>query len=146
MGFRDLRSFLAKLEEDGQLLQYNDQVVPEPDIRAIAKAAGDMGDTGPAVMINNILGHKKARIAVNVHGSWANHAVMLGMPKTTSLKEQFVELDKRWIPILVKLSSLTMPHARKRLLKVKILIFLSCYRCIRSMRTTVVSIFQRPPS
>ncbi len=96
MGFRDLRSFLAKLEEDGQLLQYNDLVVPEPDIRAIAKAAGDMGDTGPAVMINNILGHKKARIAVNVHGSWANHAVMLGMPKTTSLKEQFVELDKRW--------------------------------------------------
>lgn len=96
MGFRDLRSFLSKLEEEGQLIHYNDQVTPEPDIRAIARAAADLGDTGPAVMINNILGYKDAVIATNVHGSWANHAIMLGMPKNTPLKEQFYEMEKRW--------------------------------------------------
>lgn len=96
MGFKDLRSFLAKLEEEGQLIHYNDQVCPEPDIRAIARGAADMGETGPAVMINNVLGHKNAKIVANVHGGWANHALMLGMPKTASVKEQFVELEKRW--------------------------------------------------
>lgn len=96
MGFRDLRTYLVKLEEEGQLIQYDKQVVPEPDIRAISRGAADMGDTGPAVMINNILGHKDAKIAVNVHGSWANHALMLDMPKTSTLKEQFYELEKRW--------------------------------------------------
>jgi len=96
MAFRDLRSFLEKLEAEGQLIRYSDRVVPEPDIRVISRAAVDMGHTGPAVIINNVLGHKNARIAVNVHGSWANHALMLGMPKTTTLKEQFHELDSRW--------------------------------------------------
>ena len=96
MAFKDLRSFLAKLEEEGQVINYTDQVVPEPDIRVISRASVDMGHTGPAVVMNNILGHKDAKIAVNVHGSWANHALMLGMPKSTTLKEQFFELDRRW--------------------------------------------------
>ena len=94
--FKDLRQFLDKLEQEGQLVHYTDEVMPEPGIRAISRAAADIGPTGPAVMIENIKGHKGKKIAVNVHGSWANHALMMGMPKITSLKEQFFELERRW--------------------------------------------------
>ena len=95
--FKDLREFLAKLEEEGQLVYYNDEVMPEPEVRLISRAACDMGSgTAPAVIMNNIKGYKGQRLAVNVHGSWANHALMFGMPKTTSLKDQFFELNRRW--------------------------------------------------
>lgn len=96
MAFKDLRSFLAKLEAEGQLVRYTDEVRPEPDVRAICRAAADLGATGPAVLIDNMLGCRGQQLVVNVHGSWANHALMLGMPKTASLKEQFHELDRRW--------------------------------------------------
>lgn len=94
--FKDLRQFLDKLEQEGQLVHYTDEIMPEPDIRAISRAAADIGPTGPAVLIENVKGYKGKKIAVNVHGSWANHALMMGMPKTTSLKEQFFELERRW--------------------------------------------------
>lgn len=94
--FKDLRQFLEKLDKEGQLVRYTDEVMPEPDIRAISRAAADMGATGPAVVIDNITGYKGKKVVVNVHGSWANHALMMGMPKTTSLKEQFFELARRW--------------------------------------------------
>ena len=91
-----LRGFLEALENNEQLLHYTEEVMPEPDIRGIARAAADMGEKGPAVMIENIKGYKGKRLAINVHGSWANHAVMLGMDKDTSIKEQFYEFAKRW--------------------------------------------------
>jgi vanillate/4-hydroxybenzoate decarboxylase subunit C len=94
--YRDLRSFLDRLEQEGQLVHYTPQVLPEPDIRAILRAAADLGPSGPAVMIHDIKGHVGKKVVGNVHGSWANHALMLGMPKTATLKEQFYELDQRW--------------------------------------------------
>lgn len=95
--FKDLREFLAKLEEEGQLVYYKDEVMPEPEVRLISRAACDMGSgTAPAVVMDNIKGYKGQKLAVNVHGSWANHALMFGMPKNTSLKDQFFELNRRW--------------------------------------------------
>ncbi len=41
--YRDLRSFLNGLEQEGQLVHYTPQVLPEPDIRAILRAAADLG-------------------------------------------------------------------------------------------------------
>lgn len=38
----------------------------------------------------------KYSVVTNVHGSWANHALMMGMPKDTPVKEQFHELNRRW--------------------------------------------------
>jgi len=96
MGFRDLRSFLEKLEAEGQLVHFHDEVMPEPDIRAIMRGAADVGPGGPAVMIHNITGYTGKKLVVNVHGSWANHALMMGMPPATSIKEQFYELERRW--------------------------------------------------
>lgn len=96
MSYRGLREFLAKLDEEGQMVHYNNAILPEPDIGAINRAAGDLGSFGPAVMMENVIGYKGRKVVVNVHGSWANHALMLGMPKNTSLREQFFELVKRW--------------------------------------------------
>jgi vanillate/4-hydroxybenzoate decarboxylase subunit C len=94
--FRDLRSFLDCLEAEGQLVHYFDELTPEPDVRALMRGAADVGPTGPAVMLHNIKGYAGRRLAVNVHGSWSNHALMLGMPKTAGIKEQFYELDRKW--------------------------------------------------
>jgi 4-hydroxybenzoate decarboxylase len=94
--FKDLRSFLDRLEREGQLVHCYDELAPEPDVRALMRGAADVGPAGPAVMLHNIKGYRGKRLVVNVHGSWTNHALMLGMPKTTGLKEQFFELARRW--------------------------------------------------
>ena len=91
---KDLREFLEILEQEGQLIHVKDEVMPEPDIGAIGRAAANM-QNAPAVMIENIAGYN-GRIATNVHGSWQNHALMLGMDKNSSTKEQFEELNRRW--------------------------------------------------
>jgi len=93
--YRDLRSFLTKLEEEGQLVHITDEILPEPTIREIGRAACDLPN-GPAVMIENIKGHPGKRVVLNVHGSWANHALMLGMDKTATVKEQFFNLLEKW--------------------------------------------------
>ncbi|HMM19352.1 MAG TPA: non-oxidative hydroxyarylic acid decarboxylases subunit C [Selenomonadales bacterium] len=100
MAYADLREFLAKLHDERQLVRVQDEVMPEPDIAAAGRAAPDM-DNGPAVLFEKIRGYHN-QVVVNVHGSWANHALMLGMAKNTSIKEQFYELDRRWSKFPVK--------------------------------------------
>jgi vanillate/4-hydroxybenzoate decarboxylase subunit C len=95
MAYDDLRGFLAVLEKNGQLLRIRDAVMPEPDVAAAAQAAVKLGANAPAVLFENIRGYS-GRLVLNVHGSWANHALMLGMAKTASIREQFYELDRRW--------------------------------------------------
>lgn len=92
--YQDLRSFLETLEAEGQLVRVKDEVMPEPDIGSAGRAASRMPN-GPAVMFENIKGYK-GTVVTNVHGSWANHALMLGMDKNSSIKEQFEELNRRW--------------------------------------------------
>ncbi|MHA7767254.1 phenolic acid decarboxylase BsdC, partial [Bacillus atrophaeus] len=56
------------------------------------------------LLFNNIYGYNNAQIAMNVIGSWPNHAMMLGLPKDTPVKEQFFEFAKRYeqFPMPVK--------------------------------------------
>jgi UbiD family decarboxylase len=96
MAHDDLRSFLDTLEREGQLLRITDQVQPEPDVAAAANAAARMGEAAPALYFDNVSGFDNARIAMNVHGSWANHALALGLPKTTGTKDQVDEFIARW--------------------------------------------------
>ena len=104
MAYQDFREFLAALEKEGQLLTVNEEVKPEPDLGAAARAASNLGDKTPALLFNNIYGHHDAQVALNVIGSWPNHAMMLGMPKDTPVKEQFFEFAKRYdsFPVSVK--------------------------------------------
>lgn len=91
---KDLRSFLELLEEEGQLVRVKDEVNPEPDIASAGRAAANMKG-GPAVFFEKVKGYKNP-VVTNVHGSWENHALMLGLPKNTPVKEQFEELNRRW--------------------------------------------------
>ncbi len=96
MPFHDLRSFLCELEKQNQLINITEQVMPEPDISAAACAVNKLGDKSPALLFNNIYGYTKAKIAMNVHGSWPNLAIAMGIDKNTPLKEQFFEFVKRY--------------------------------------------------
>lgn len=94
MAYHDLRSFLKALEDEGQLVRIKDEVLPEPEIAAAGRAAANMKN-GPAVFFENVKGYENP-VVTNAHGSWANHAIMMGMPKDTPTKEQFYELNRRW--------------------------------------------------
>ncbi|MFJ8718075.1 non-oxidative hydroxyarylic acid decarboxylases subunit C [Streptomyces violaceus] len=96
MAYDDLRSFLAALDAEGQLLRVSDEVLPEPDLAAAANAAGRIGEGAPALYFDNVKGFTDARIALNVHGSWTNHALALGLPKHTPVKEQVEIFASRW--------------------------------------------------
>ena len=95
--YKDLREFLSVLEQEGQMLRIHDQVLPEPDIAAAACALTEIGENSPAIHFDNIAGFTDARVAMNVHGSWCNHALALGMDKDASMRDQFsVEAFSIW--------------------------------------------------
>ncbi|MGW6059268.1 non-oxidative hydroxyarylic acid decarboxylases subunit C [Streptomyces sp. NPDC055189] len=96
MAHDDLRSFLDTLKKEGQLLHLTEEVRPEPDLAAAANATGRIGENAPALYFDNVTGFTDARIAMNVHGSWANHALALGLPRTTPVKEQVETFAARW--------------------------------------------------
>lgn len=96
MPYADLREFLGRLAKERRLLHITEPVAPEPDLGAAAKAAADLGDAAPALLFSDIHGHDRARVAMNVHGSWTAHALALGLPPDTPLREQFDEFVRRW--------------------------------------------------
>ena len=95
--FSDLREFLGVLESEKQLLKITDAVNLEPDLAAAGRAINQVGgETSPAIHFNNINGYQKAELVLNVHGSWPNLALMLGMDKDASLNQQFFEFVRRY--------------------------------------------------
>ncbi|NLY71816.1 MAG: UbiD family decarboxylase [Clostridiales bacterium] len=96
MSYQDLRSFLKKLEEENLLIRYEDEISLEPDVRAVLSAAMHMEDP-PAVVMDNIKGFPKGTTIVgNVHASWKSNAIMLGMDKNATIREQFFEMADKW--------------------------------------------------
>jgi vanillate/4-hydroxybenzoate decarboxylase subunit C len=55
-----------------------------------------LGAAAPALLFESIKGYTNATVVMNVHGSWCNHALMLGMSKSAPLKEQFHEFVRRY--------------------------------------------------
>ncbi len=94
MAYKNLREFLDKLEAEGQLVRIKEEVDPEPNIGAAGRASANLTN-GPAVLFEKVRGYKNP-VVTNVHGSWANHALMMGMDKNTPIKEQFLEMARRW--------------------------------------------------
>jgi 4-hydroxybenzoate decarboxylase len=91
-----LRDFLEFLAEHGQCITWPDPVLPEPDIRNVAVAAGRDAMKAPAIIFDKITGYPGKRIVVGVHGSFSNLALLLGYPKGTPIKELFYEIVGRW--------------------------------------------------
>ena len=96
MAYDDLRSYLAALEEHGQLLKVSERVDPEPDLGAAANAVARLGEGAPALHFDDVTGFRDPRIVLNAHGSWANHAIAMGLPPGTSTREQVEEFIRRW--------------------------------------------------
>jgi vanillate/4-hydroxybenzoate decarboxylase subunit C len=94
--YQDFREFLTVLEQQGQLLRITDQVKFEPDLAAAGCALAQIGDYAPAILFNNIAGCVDTQVAMNVHGSWPNHALALGLDKGTGLRDQFFEFVRRF--------------------------------------------------
>jgi UbiD family decarboxylase len=94
--YKDLRDFLSVLQQDRQLLCIHDQVLPEPDMAAAACALTQIGEESPAIYFDNITGYASARVAMNVHGSWCNHALALGMDRDAGMRDQFYEFVRRF--------------------------------------------------
>ena len=96
MPYDDLRSYLADLKRHGQLLHVEEEVAAEPDLAAAANAVPALAPNPPALYFDRVTGFTDARIALNVHGSWANLAVALDMPPATPPREQVEEFSRRW--------------------------------------------------
>lgn len=94
--YKDLRDFLGALDKERQLLRYTEQVSLEPDLAAAAAALTRLGNAAPAILFNNVAGYTEAQIAMNVHGSWANHALALGMDKDALERDQFFAFVERF--------------------------------------------------
>jgi len=113
-----LRDFLDYLGEHDQCVTWPDAVLPEPDIRNVSVAAGNNVSTGPAVIFDKIRGYPGKRVAVNVHGSFGNLALLLGMPKTTPVRELFFEIIRRWgsdKPLLARVDPKNAPVHENRI-------------------------------
>ncbi|MBZ4317851.1 non-oxidative hydroxyarylic acid decarboxylases subunit C [Streptomyces huiliensis] len=96
MPYDDLRAFLDALDEQGQLVHITEPVDPEADLAVAANAAARMGPDAPALCFERVTGYPTGRVAVNVHGSWANHALALELPPTTPVRRQVEEFSRRW--------------------------------------------------
>ncbi len=96
MAYDDLRSYLDALEQEGQLLRVPERVDPEPDLGAAANAAARLGEHAPALYFDDVNGFIDPRIVLNAHGSWANHAIAMGLPPAASTREQVEEFIRRW--------------------------------------------------
>ena len=95
--FKDLREFLQLLDAEKQLLRITEAVSLEPDLAAAGRAINQAGgETSPAIHFNNVNGYQKAEVVMNVHGSWPNLALMLGMQRDASLSQQFFEFVRRY--------------------------------------------------
>ena len=94
MPYKSLRDFLERLEAEGQMVRVEKEVHLEPDIRAGAYAALKISG-GPAVFFENIQGYDQKKVVMNVHGSWENYALMLDLPKKTSIKRLSQEIENR---------------------------------------------------
>ncbi|MBQ9980377.1 MAG: UbiD family decarboxylase [Oscillospiraceae bacterium] len=127
---KDLRSFLALLEQEGQLVRVKEEVMPEPDIASAGRAAANFKN-GPAVLFEKVRGYN-TKVVTNVHGSWENHALMLGLPKDTPVKDQFAELNRRWdmFPVPPKVVSRDQAPCKENVITENINLFdvLSLYR------------------
>jgi UbiD family decarboxylase len=115
---KSFRDFLDILKEHGQFVRWPEAVMPEPDIRNISVAAGNDVDAGPAVLFDQIRGYPGKQVAVNVHGSFANLAILLGYPKETPVRELFFEMTRRWgsdKPLLENVEPAQAPVLKNRI-------------------------------
>ena len=84
MPYRDLRDWIQKLEEEGELVRIKDEINPEPDVGAIGRAVGDIA--GPGILAEKVTGFE-IPLATCLTGSWRATALALDLSKSTSRRD-----------------------------------------------------------
>jgi 4-hydroxy-3-polyprenylbenzoate decarboxylase len=98
MVFKDMRVFLNKLEEEGELVRVKEQMENGFEITAFMYELWDrMGEKAPAVMFENVKGYDMP-VAVGILSSFRRYALAFGMPnwKTAGYKEVKEKLISLW--------------------------------------------------
>jgi len=90
---RDLRELIECVQTEGRILHIDRSVSPEPEVQSFCRAASEL--SGTALLFSNILGYKDKRLLLNVLASWANCAIMAGLPSDASVPELIGELCRR---------------------------------------------------
>ena len=105
MAFSDLRAFLSKLEEEGELAHVSKEVDWNLELGAVSRRAQDL--RSPALMFESIKGYtpEQGRVFANIFGrsktSHRRFAIALGLPADTPVVEliaEFERLSARRIP------------------------------------------------
>jgi 4-hydroxy-3-polyprenylbenzoate decarboxylase len=94
---KDLRTWIARLESEGELRRVKAKVDWNLEIAAIQRET--MARKGPALLFENIKDHEKTwchRLLVNGIGTSDRVALMLGLPKTATQREIVTVLRKRF--------------------------------------------------
>ncbi len=58
MSFKDLRSFLRKLDEEGQLVKYDQPIKLSPEWYDMVRALPRLGQYGPALITDQLEGYR----------------------------------------------------------------------------------------
>ncbi len=88
MAYEDLRSFIAVLEAEGELLRIPIEVDWEYELGGWIRKSVDMRPKGPALLFENIKGYSpEQRVFSCGVDSYPRFALALGLPKTTHPRE-----------------------------------------------------------
>lgn len=110
MAFVDLREFLKKLEEDGQLIRLKKELNNGYEVSALGWELSERG--GGSAVIFKVKGYD-IPVVTNVHGTLERNALALGLPAKGSFKENFIQIRnfcakilsnrEKWIkPVIIK--------------------------------------------
>ncbi|KAJ9149421.1 hypothetical protein NKR23_g4380 [Pleurostoma richardsiae] len=94
----DLRTFLALLNENRELLKVDEQVDWDLEIGAVARRLCDRETNGvpsPAVLFENVKDYPGGRFFCNTLASYRRYALALGLPIDTPISEIIATYSKR---------------------------------------------------
>lgn len=95
--FRDLREYLEKLEEWGELKRVKVEVDPHLEVAEVARRV--MYKRGPALLFENVKGYPGWRMAINIFRSLETITKSLGVDKLETIGERLVELALKPVPL-----------------------------------------------
>jgi UbiD family decarboxylase len=104
MAYADLRAFVQRLDEDGELLRISEEVDWNLEIGAVSRRLCDLetgGTPAPAVLFENIRGYPAGRLLTNTLASFRRYALALELDQTTprlDLVRAFAERIKIPLP------------------------------------------------
>ncbi len=89
----DMRQLIEQLQAANQVISIEHAVLPEPDVQGFCQAASEL--EGTSLLFDNIIGYQGKRLVVNLLASWANCALMSGLPPHLSIPLLVEELCSR---------------------------------------------------